>query len=104
MPHERMGDDQMKDSDLAWKAVALAAGAASAFVTRRVIRSAWKGAKGGEPPTNPASRLTTWPDAFGWAVASGVALAVTRLIAQRGAAAAWKASTGSYPRALEDVS
>jgi hypothetical protein len=91
-------------SDIAWKAVALGAGAASAFVTRRLIRAVWKGAKGTEPPSNPASRSTTWKEAIAWAVSSGVALAVSRLVAQRGAAAAWKAKTGSYPRALEDVS
>ena len=94
----------MNTSDMAWKAVALGAGAASAFVTRKVIRTTWKGVKGSEPPSNPAARSTTWRDAIVWAVASGVALAVTRLIAQRGAAAAWKAKTGSYPRALEEVS
>ena len=89
---------------MAWKAVALAAGGASAFATRRLMRAAWKGAKGDDPPSNPASRSTTGGEALGWAVASGVAMAVTRLIAQRGAAAAWKAKKGSYPRALEDVS
>jgi len=82
----------------------LLAGGASAFATRRAIRAAWKGVKGGEPPSNPAARSTSWPEAIGWAAASGVALAVARLVAQRGAAAAWKAKTGSYPRALEEVS
>ena len=39
-----------------------------------------------------------------WAAASGVAMAVTRLVAQRGAAEAWRARTGSYPAGLESVS
>ena len=39
-----------------------------------------------------------------WAAASGVAMAVTRLVAQRGAAEAWRASTGTYPAGLETVS
>lgn len=93
----------MNTKDLAWKATALAAGGASAFLTRRVFRLAWTGVKGGEPPTNPAAPSTTWHDAIEWAVVSGVGLAVARLVAQWGAAAAWKAKTGSYPRALEDV-
>jgi hypothetical protein len=91
-------------SDIAWKAVALGAGAASAFVTRKALTAVWKGVKGDEPPSNPAARSTTWPQALIWAVSSGVALAVSRLLAQRGAAAAWKAKTGGYPRALEEVS
>ena len=33
----------------------------------------------------------------------GVAMAVARVVAQRGAAEAWKASTGSYPPGLETV-
>ena len=49
---------------MAWKAVALAAGGASAFATRRLMRAAWKGAKGDDPPSNPASRSTTWGEAL----------------------------------------
>ena len=94
----------MKKDDLVWKAVALAAGAASAAVTRRVLRGAWRGVAGDDPPVNPAARSTTWRQALVWAVASGVALAVTRLVAQRGAAAAWKARTGTNPPGLEATS
>jgi hypothetical protein len=39
-----------------------------------------------------------------WAAACGVAIAVARLVAQRGAAEAWKKATGSYPAGLETVS
>jgi len=96
--------DVVRKSDLGWKAVALGAGAASAFLTRRLLTVGWRATKGDDPPSNPAARTTSWPDAVGWAVASGVAIAVTRLVAQRGAAAAWKAKTGRYPRALEEAS
>jgi hypothetical protein len=96
--------NKVKKDDLVWKAVALAAGAASAAVTRWALRSAWRGVEGGDPPVNPAARSTTWSRALVWAVASGVALAVTRLVAQRGAAAAWKARTGTNPPGLEATS
>lgn len=89
--------------DLVWKVTAMAAGTAAAAVTRRALQGMWRGTKGGEPPTNPAARRTSWPEALSWAAASGVALAVSRLVAQRGAAAAWKAKTGSNPPGLEDV-
>ena len=89
---------------VAWKAVALAAGAASAAITRRALDGAWRRARGGDPPRNPASRSTTWAQALTWAAASGVALAVSRLVAQRGAAAAWRAKTGSNPPGLEATS
>jgi hypothetical protein len=88
---------------IAWKALALAAGAASAAITRRALSSAWRRTRGGDPPRNPAAPSTTWAQALTWAAASGVALAVSRLVAQRGAAAAWRAKTGSNPPDLEAV-
>ena len=87
-----------------WKVVALASGAAAGAATRSVLHFGWRRAKGSEPPANPASPRTSWPEALIWAAASGVAMAVTRLVAQRGAAEAWKASTGRYPAELESVS
>lgn len=50
--------------DLAWKVTAMAAGAAAAAVTRRALRGMWRGVKGDDPPTNPAARRTSWPDAL----------------------------------------
>ena len=87
-----------------WKVVGLASGAAAGAATRTALRTGWRRARGSEPPANPASPSTSWPEALIWALASGVAMAVTRLVAQRGAAEAWKASTGSYPAGLETVS
>ena len=87
-----------------WKVVGIASGVAAGMGTRKVLRAGWRRTKGGDPPTNPAAPSTTWSEALGWAVASGVALAVAKLVAQRGAAEAWKAATGSYPKELEEVS
>lgn len=79
-------------------------GVAAGSATRALLRAAWRRTRGGDPPTNPAAPGTRWSEALIWAAASGVAMAVTRLIAQRGAAEAWRASTGSYPTGLETVS
>ncbi len=87
-----------------WKVVALASGAAAGAATRAALHAGWRRARGTDPPANPASPRTSWPEALIWAAASGVAMAVTRLVAQRGAAEAWRARTGSYPTALETVS
>lgn len=92
------------DRRLLWKAAGSVAGIAAGSVTRAVLRAGWRRARGGNPPTNPASPSTRWSEALMWAAASGVAMAVTRLVAQRGAAEAWKAKTGSYPAGLETVS
>ena len=93
-----MGDQQTK-----WKLAGALSGIVSAAVTRKLLRAAWRRTRGGNPPTNPAARGTTWSEALVWAAASGVAMAVARVVAQRGAAGAWRAATGSYPPDLETV-
>ena len=80
------------------------AGAAAGVATRFVLKQGWRKTKGGDPPTNPASPDTTWKEALAWTAASGVAIAVTRLVAQKGAAEAYKKKTGRYPPGLEAVS
>ena len=94
----------MADRRLLWKVVGLASGAAAGAATRAALHAGWKRARGSDPPANPASPATSWPEALIWAAASGVAMGVTRLVAQRGAAEAWKASAGTYPPGLETVS
>jgi hypothetical protein len=89
--------------DLEWKGLAMGAATAAGILTNRLRRLAWIRTKKTEPPANPAARSTTWPDALAWAAASGVALGVAKLVAQRGAAAAWKAKTGGYPKALSEA-
>ncbi len=79
------------------------AGIAAGSATRAALRAVWRRTRGGNPPTNPAAPSTRWSEALTWAAASGVAMAVTRLVAQRGAAEAWRAKTGSYPAGLETV-
>lgn len=94
----------MADTRVMWKVLGSLSGMAAGAVTRTALRAGWRRTKGGDPPTNPAAPGTAWSEAITWAVASGVALAVTRLVAQRGAAEAWKAKTGAYPPGLETVS
>jgi hypothetical protein len=95
-----MGSDEESH---VWRIVGVGAGLAAGLVTRKTLEALWQATRGTHPPSNPASPTTTWPDALTWAVASGVALAVTRLVAQRGAAEAWRAVRGSYPEGLEEV-
>jgi len=94
----------MADRRLLWKIAGSASGVAAGAATRALLKTAWRRTKGGDPPTNPAAPSTRWSEALTWAAASGVAMAVTRLVAQRGAAEAWKAQTGTYPPGLETVS
>jgi NADPH:quinone reductase-like Zn-dependent oxidoreductase len=86
-----------------WQAAGAVTGLVSGLVTRKLLNSGWRRLKGSDPPTNPASPRTRWSEALMWAAASGVAIAVARLVAARGAAEAWRATTGHYPEGLESV-
>jgi hypothetical protein len=86
-----------------WKITGALSGIIAGALTRRLLVALWSRTTGSEPPANPAAPGTHWREALVWAGASGVALAVTRLVAQRGAAGVWKAATGSYPEGLEEV-
>jgi len=93
----------MADKRVWWKVVGTVSGLAAGMATKAVLRGLWRRVKGGDPPANPAAPGTSWVEALVWAASSGVAMAVTRLVAQRGAAAAWKAELGDYPPGLEEV-
>lgn len=88
---------------MAWKVIGVTAGVFAAKASRSVAEKVWSKTKGGDPPRNPANRETGWGEALGWAVATGVAAGVARLIATRGAASAWEKTTGHLPPGLEDV-
>jgi hypothetical protein len=79
-------------------------GIAAGFAVRKLVRSVWTAGTGKEPPANPAAPGTTWTEALTWALVSGALIAVGRMVAQRGAAEAWKSRVGSYPPGLDDVS
>ncbi len=86
-----------------WKLVGIVTGLVAAKAGRSVLDKAWARTKGGEPPRNPAAPGTTWGEAVTWAVASGIAVALVRLVATRGAASVWQKGTGHLPPGLEEV-
>lgn len=85
-----------------WRAVGAASGLVAAAATRQVLTSLWRASQHDDPPANPAAPSTSWSAALTWAVATGVALGVARLVALRGAAAGWRRATGSLPPGLEE--
>ena len=91
------------DERRTWQLVGAGSGVVAGILVRKILVVAWKQVAHDEPPANPAAKGVTWPAALMWTVSSGVALAVARLVAQRGAAEAWKAVTGDYPAALDEV-
>jgi len=87
-----------------WEGFAFVSGAAAAAACRRAMTSLWRVSRHQDPPENPASRGVGWRDALIWSISLGVGAGVSRLVAARGAAAAWQAATGSRPPGLDDPS
>lgn len=88
---------------LGWNIVTLAVGTAAAIATRHVVTLAWEKASGQHAPTNPADARTSWPAALSWAVATGVAVGVARVVANRGAAAVWEAAIDEAPPGMQSA-
>ena len=93
----------MAAAGILYKVVGIGAGVAASKVARSLLDKGWAKTKGGEPPRNPAVPGTTWSEALTWAVASGVAVAVARLVATKGVASTWVKATGQLPPGVEDV-
>ena len=83
------------------KVVGIATGIAVRKISDKVLSAVWKKTKHQDPPADPAAPGTPWGEAVSWAVASGVAMAVARLVATRGTATAKMKLTGKAPEGLE---
>lgn len=81
--------------------VGIATGVAVKRASDAVITRLWRRTRHSEPPADPSAPGTPWGDAIAWAVASGVAVAVGRLLATRGTATAVSKVTGRVPDGME---
>jgi hypothetical protein len=93
-----------KRSDLWWKALTLAGGAAAAAATDRLVELVWKKVTDTKPPLDRLPGSTTRRREIVWVLASGIALAMVRLVALRLLARVWRATTGRYPKPLVESS
>lgn len=80
----------------------LATGAAilAANLVRKGLASGWERINNQVAPENPADPETSWKEALAWSVATGVAVGLARMLAQRGAAAGWHRFMGYNPTRL----
>lgn len=85
-----------------WKVAGLAFAIPAGKAARKAMDTTWKSLRGTDPPSNPAAHGTTWGEAVLWSAVIGAASGMARLVAARGAAAAWQTLTGSLPPGLED--
>ena len=76
----------------------------AAFVARKAVTSGWKLVTGNEPPANPEDPEVEWAEAIGWALLSGAAIGLARLVASRQAAVWYRQFTGEHPPNMQDAS
>lgn len=88
------------EEDKVWNGVASGAAIGAVVLTKPLLERGWRLAFGTEPPGNPADQDVAWRQALMWALVSGAAVGVIRLVAQRAAAGAWQKARGSYPKDL----
>jgi cytosine/uracil/thiamine/allantoin permease len=72
-----------KGGDFGSKAVTTLAGAAAAFVARKLIIFAWTKATGKEPPGKAEDPEVAIGEALAWTVVVGIGVAVARVLAIR---------------------
>ena len=72
-----------KPGDSRSRAIATIAALGAAFITRKVVTTAWTKTTGKEPPENPEDPEVGWVEAMGWAAMMGVAVSIARLLATR---------------------
>jgi hypothetical protein len=89
------------DSSKLWTVFSLVSALAAAAAARKGLNTSWKVATGKNPPENPADPDVDVKEAIAWAVVSGVAVAVARMLAQRKAASYYARSTGHLPPGLK---
>lgn len=94
----------MASGSKVWSLMALGATVTAGVAARKAMTTSWKVATGKEPPQNPADPDVSMGEAVAWAVVSGVAIGVFRMLASRKAADYYRRSTGHLPPNLQEAS
>ncbi len=84
-----------------WSIMSLAAALLGATIARKTLTSTWRAATGKNPPANPADPDVDLWEAILWAVASGTAVQLARMLMSRKAANYYQKSTGHLPPPLQ---
>ncbi len=83
-----------------WKVVSTITGMLGGLLARKLIRAAYRAIRKDTAPVTPFDPTIpgfSWPDAFLWAAAAGIGLAIAKMMSGRLTAIGWKAVTGTPP-------
>jgi hypothetical protein len=86
-----------------YSVLALVATLVATVLARKAMTTTWKLSTGKQPPSNPEHPDVSMGEAAAWAVASGVAVGLARMLASRKAADYYRRTTGHLPANLEDT-
>ena len=86
-----------------WKIFGTVSAIAAGIATKKLLEVGWKTATGHAPPENPEHPDVQWWEAVSFAIASGAAIGVARMLAARKAAEYYSRSTGRLPAGMKDV-
>jgi len=86
-----------------WKIFGTVSAIGAGIATKKLLEVAWKTATGHAPPENPEHPDVQWWEAVSFAIASGAAIGVARMLAARKAAEYYRKSTGRLPAGMKDV-
>lgn len=89
---------------MSWRIFGGLAAVLAGIAARKGLVQAWRLATGDDPPANPEAPDTSWQEALGWAVVSGAAMGLARMLATRKAASYYRRSTGHLPPGMEAIS
>jgi hypothetical protein len=93
----------MASGSKTWTLFGLAATLGATMAARKAMTATWKLSTGKKPPSNPEHPDVSMGEAVAWAIASGVAVGLARMLASRKAADYYRRSTGHLPANLQDV-
>jgi hypothetical protein len=93
----------MASGSKVWSVYGLGATVLATMVARKAMNTSWKLATGKNPPQNPAHPDVSLGEAVAWAIVSGVAVGLARMLASRKAATYYRKSTGHLPPNLDAV-
>jgi len=88
---------------IGWRLVGTASAVLAGLAARKLMVRGWRLATGNNPPANPAAPGTQWREAIPYALASGAAIGLARMLATRKVAGYYRKSTGHLPPGMEEV-
>lgn len=93
----------MADGAFTWKVLGTLSAVTAGVAARKLLVAGFTKTTGKNPPANPEAPDTSWREAVGWAVLSGAAMGLARMLATRKAANFYRKATGHLPKNMQKV-